>query len=181
MTRRSLFKLSCPVLLGALLAGCARRETTVTAGNRDQILYRGNASEPESLDPYLVRGAVEWTMVGGLFEGLVVPDLATLAPRPGVAERWEISADGRRYRFQLRAAAVWSDGTPLTAHDFEYGARRMLAPRLGSAHSENTLFFVQGAREYQAGRVTDWATPQPDGVRLLHVAAGGAEAGRARP
>ncbi|WP_414660133.1 peptide ABC transporter substrate-binding protein [Horticoccus sp. 23ND18S-11] len=141
----------------ALAAGCARRETQVAAGDRDQVLYRGNASEPESLDPYLVRGAVEWTIVGGLFEGLVTADMATLEPRPGVAERWEISADGLVYTFHLRANAAWSDGTPVTAGDFEYGARRLLAPRLGAAHAENNLFFVRGASDYQAGRIKDFA------------------------
>ncbi len=94
------------LLLGAaVLAGCGRRETRVVSGIRDQILYRGNATEPESLDPHLVRGAVEWTLVGSLFEGLVVPDQETLAPRPGVAERWEVSPDGLVYRFFLRGDA----------------------------------------------------------------------------
>ena len=69
-----------------------------------------------------------------------------------MAERWEISADGLTYTFRLRANAAWSDGTPVTARDFEYGARRLLAPRLGAAHAENNLFFVEGARDYQAGR-----------------------------
>jgi oligopeptide transport system substrate-binding protein len=146
------------LLAGVAGSGCGKGETRVAAGNREQVLYRGNASEPESLDPYLVRGAVEWTIVGGLFEGLVVPDVATLAPRPGVAERWEVAANGVRYLFHLRPNAVWSDGAPVTAHDFEYGARRMLAPRLGSAHSENTLLFVKGAKDYQAGRNSDWAS-----------------------
>lgn len=130
----------------------------MAAGDRDQIMYRGNASEPESLDPYLVRGAVEWTIVGGLFEGLVTPDMATLEPRPGVAETWEVSADGLQYTFHLRNTARWSDGSPVTARDFEYGARRLLAPRLGAAHAENNLFFVRGARDYQAGRTRDFAT-----------------------
>ena len=49
-------------------AGCARRESPVERGLREGILYRGNSSEPESLDPHLVRGAVEWTLVGSLFE-----------------------------------------------------------------------------------------------------------------
>jgi oligopeptide transport system substrate-binding protein len=142
----------------SVAAGCAKRETPVTIGNREQILYRGNTAEPESLDPYLVRGAMEWTIVGGLFEGLVTPDLATLAPRPGVAERWEVSDDGLTYTFHLRANATWSDGTPLTARDFEYGARRLLAPRLGASHAEANLFFVRGAREYQAGRNKDFST-----------------------
>jgi oligopeptide transport system substrate-binding protein len=142
----------------AMAAGCARREAPVAIGNREQILYRGNTSEPESLDPYLVRGAMEWTIVGGLFEGLVTPDLATLEPTPGVAERWEVSADGLTYTFHLRKNAAWSDGTPVTARDFEYGARRLLAPRLGASHAEANLFFVRGARDYQAGRTKDFAT-----------------------
>ena len=144
--------------------GCSRRKTAVAAGDRNQIIYRGNASEPESLDPYLVRGAVEWAIVGGLGEGLVAPDLATLEPRPGVAERWEITPDGLTYRFFLRRGVVWSDGSPLTARDCEDGARRMLAPRLGSAHPENNLFFVRGARDYQAGRSSDWRSV---GVKAL--------------
>lgn len=139
------------------LAGCARRESPVVQGNREGVLYRGNASEPESLDPYLVRGAVEWTIVGGLFEGLVVADMVTLEPKPGVAERWEVSADGLVYTFHLRANAKWSDGTAVTARDFEYGARRLLAPKLGASHAENNLFFVRGARDYQAGREKDFA------------------------
>jgi oligopeptide transport system substrate-binding protein len=149
------------VALGALAlaaAGCGRRETQVEAGNRDGILYRGNSTEPESLDPYLVRGQVEWTIVGGLFEGLVVPDTATLEPRPGVAESWTVSEDGLTYAFRLREGVKWSDGSPMTAEDFVFGARRMLSPKLGSSHAENNLFFVKGARDYQAGRSADFAT-----------------------
>jgi oligopeptide transport system substrate-binding protein len=155
------------VLLGIIvlgLAGCAKRETPVEAGIRDQILRRGNASEPESLDPHLVRGAVEWTIVGSLFEGLVIPDHHTLEPRPGVAESWTISPDGLTYRFTLRAAAKWSDGTTVGAEDFVYSAKRLLAPKLGAAHAENNLVFVKNARAYQAGRLSDFAAV---GVRAL--------------
>lgn len=150
--------LSLGLAVWVLAAGCTRHESPVAAGDRDQILYRGNASEPESLDPYLVRGAVEWTIVGGLFEALVSPDMATLEPRPGVAERWEVSADGLSYTFHLRANAAWSDGTPVTARDFEYGARRLLAPKFAASHAENNLFFVKGARDYQAGVSKDFST-----------------------
>jgi oligopeptide transport system substrate-binding protein len=101
---------------------------------------------------------VEWTIVGSLFEGLVVADMATLEPRPGVAERWEVSADGLTYTFHLRANVTWSDGTPVTARDFEYGARRLLAPKFAASHAENNLFFVRGARDYQAGKTKDFAT-----------------------
>ncbi|MBC8040591.1 MAG: peptide ABC transporter substrate-binding protein [Opitutaceae bacterium] len=152
------------IALSLVVGGCGRRETEVEAGNREGILYRGNSTEPESLDPYLVRGQVEWTIVGGLFEGLVVPDTATLEPRRGTAESWTISEDGLTYAFQLRDGVKWSDGSPLTAEDFVFSARRMLSPKLGSSHAENNLFFVKGARDYQAGRSTDFATV---GVRAV--------------
>ncbi len=137
-------------------AACAPRETPVQSGNREGVLYRGNATEPEALDPQLVRGQVEWTIVGGLFEGLVAPDPQTLESRPAVAERWEVSPDGLTYSFYLREDARWSDGVPVSAGDFVFSARRMLAPRLGSAQPEDNLFFVAGARDYHAGRTTEF-------------------------
>lgn len=151
-------RLTCILsILLAAGAGCAKRETPVQRGVREQILHRGNATEPESLDPHLVRGAVEWTLVGSLFEGLVVPDHRTLEPRPGAAERWTVSPDGLEYAFTLRDGAKWSDGSPVTAADFHYAARRLLAPKLAAAHAENNLFFVKNARAYQAGTLADFA------------------------
>lgn len=132
------------LLAAGMVGGCAPRETPVQKGIRDQILHRGNSTEPESLDPHLVRGAVEWRLVGSLFEGLT--DQQTLEPRPGGAERWSVSADGLTYTFHLRRDARWSDATAGTAEDFVYAARRLLAPRLGASHAENTLFFVKNAQ-----------------------------------
>jgi oligopeptide transport system substrate-binding protein len=140
-----------------MLSACGRREAPVERGIREGVLLRGNSSEPESLDPHLVRGAVEWTIVGSLFEGLVATDPETLAPVPAAAESWTVAADGKTYTFRLRDGLTWSDGFPLTAEDFVYGARRLLAPRLGASHAENNLFFVAGAREYQAGRTSDFS------------------------
>lgn len=147
-------------LLGALLCGgvgCAKKESPVDVGTREGIFYRGNSTEPESLDPHLVRGAVEWTIVGSLFEGLVEAAPDALVPRPAAAESWTISPDGMTYTFRLRAGLKWSDGRPLDASDFVRSARRLLSPRLAASHAENNLFFVRGARDYQAGRLTDFA------------------------
>ena len=46
-------------------------------------------------------------------EGLVLKDRKTLQPRPGMAESWEISDDGRVYTFKIRNNAKWSNGDPL--------------------------------------------------------------------
>lgn len=146
--------------------GCARRETAVERGNREGILYKGSGTEPESIDPHVVRGVTEWTIAAALFEGLVVPNPEKDAPAPGVAERWTVSADGLTYTFYLRAEARWSDGTALTAEDFAYAARRLLEPAMGSAHAEDTLLFVRGARDYQTGRTKDFSQV---GVRVVEA------------
>ncbi len=137
----------------------------------EQMLIKGNSTEPESLDPYLVRGAAEWTIIGALFEGLVVADPVTLEPAPGVADRWTVSADGLTYRFHIREDARWSDGSPLTAEDILYSARRILSPKLGSYQVEDTLAFVRNASAYQEGTVTDFGevgirSPEPGIVEM---------------
>ena len=55
---------------GFLASGCARRETPVQAGIRDQVLYLGNGSEPRDLDPHIVVSYNDFNIVLALFEGL---------------------------------------------------------------------------------------------------------------
>lgn len=76
---------------------------------------------------------------------------------PALAERWEISDDGLCYRFQLREGLRWSDGTPLTARDVEFGVRRNLDPER-PALSIGIYFVIEGAREYHLGQTTDAET-----------------------
>src|SRR5436190_16478329 len=86
------------LVLGALLlAGCGRRESEVQAATRAQTLLCATGGEPNDLDPHTINSPADYIIVPALFEGLVVGDPATLEPRPGVAERWEISPDGRVY------------------------------------------------------------------------------------
>lgn len=116
----------------------------------------GNGAEPSDIDPQTITGIPERNIVVTLFEGLTRVDPATLEPQPGVAERWEISADTLTYTFHLRAGLQWSDGHPLTAHDFVASFRRLLAPELGSDNAEN-LYHVVNAEAFHKGQITDFA------------------------
>jgi oligopeptide transport system substrate-binding protein len=105
-----------------------------------------NGTEPKTLDPGRATGEPEGRIVEALFEGLTSRDPATLAPAPGVAESWQMSPDGRRIEFELRAEARWSDGTPVTAHDFAFSWRRLLTP----AHGAEYAYLLYGVRHAEA-------------------------------
>lgn len=146
-----------------LLASCARRESPVSAGNRTQVLHLGNLSEPKDLDPHLVTGVTEHNVLSALFEGLIAEGPRDLRPAPGVAQRWDITPDGRTYRFHLRPDARWSNGDAVTADDFVFSYRRMLSPRLGAPYAY-MLFCIHNAEAYHRGRIQDFDRV---GVRAL--------------
>lgn len=108
--------------------------------------------EPETLDPSLAAEEASVTITRALFEGLLRPPLGNGPPRPAVAERYEVSEDGRRYVFHLRPNARWSDGKAVVAGDFLYSWRRALDPSTGSRNA--FLFYViEGAQDFHEGRV----------------------------
>lgn len=92
-----------------------------------QTLRTFNGSEPGSLDPHRVTGDWENRIVGDYLEGLMTED-ANATPILGQAESFTISEDGRVYTFVIRPDAMWSDGTPVTAQDFDYAFRRLFDP-----------------------------------------------------
>jgi oligopeptide transport system substrate-binding protein len=141
---------------GLVLSGCGQRETRVEHGIREQILHYGNGTEPQDLDPQVVTGVPEHRILSALFEGLVSAHPKTLEPEPGVAERWDISDDGRVYTFHLHENAKWSNGEPITARDFVRSYQRMLSPNLASAY-DYMLFYVVNAEEFNKGQVTDFS------------------------
>lgn len=145
-------------LAGLSLAGCVRPGGRVSQGNRDQILYLGNGSEPQDLDPQAVIGTIEARIMNALFEGLVSQDPKDLHPIPGVAQAWDISPDKCTYTFHLNKNARWSNGDALTSQDFLNSYRRILLPALGSQYAD--MFYVHtevvNAREFYEGKITDF-------------------------
>ena len=74
----------------------------VEIADREGMLRTGNGAEPAGLDPQVETGQPEHNVMMALFEGLVDPDPKDNSPVPGVAERWDISPDGKVYTFHLR-------------------------------------------------------------------------------
>ncbi len=66
------------------------------------------------------------------------------------AESVEVSDDGTVYTFHLRQDAKWSDGEPVTAHDYEYGWKRLVNPEYGYSYA-SFAYNIVGAEEYNQG------------------------------
>ncbi len=105
-----------------------------------------NGSEPKSLDPHKMTGVLEGRIADALFEGLTYRAHESLLPTPGAASSWEASPDGRRYVFHMRQGALWSDGRPVTAHDFVYSWKRLQEPLIASEYA----YLLHGIRHAEA-------------------------------
>ncbi|PHM36990.1 ABC transporter substrate-binding protein [Xenorhabdus innexi] len=91
-----------------------------------QEIVRQSLSEPASLDVHKVSSDTEFDIIHDFFDGLVYTDRqGNIEPR--LAERWETN-DNQTWVFHLRKGIKWSDGSPITAHDFVFSWRRLVAP-----------------------------------------------------
>ncbi|MGD9157070.1 MAG: peptide ABC transporter substrate-binding protein [Desulfobacteraceae bacterium] len=117
------------------------------------VIYN-NKSEPETIDPSLYTGHPDATIIIQLFEGLISFHPQTLKPIPGVAERWEVSEDGKEYTFHLRKNAKWSDGKPVTAEDFRYSFVRLLDPKTAARYAYQG-YYIKNGEKFNKGIITD--------------------------
>ena len=95
------------------------------------VLKINLASEPAKVDPALNSSVDGACLAVNMFEGLYTYD-AEGQLQPALAENTEVSEDGLTYTFTLRDGLKWSDGTDLTAKDFEYSWKRAAAPETGA-------------------------------------------------
>lgn len=154
MTR--LFLPLAAVLLLVLAPACKRSDNRVNTGDRNQTIHIGNLAEPAELDPQRITTITDAQIVICLTEGLTAMHPKDAHPIPGVAERWENSADNLTWTFHLRPDARWSTGDPVTAHDFAFSYRRMLSPAFAAEYA-SLLYCLRGAEAFNTGKLTDFA------------------------
>jgi oligopeptide transport system substrate-binding protein len=137
--------ISC-LLVG--LWGCGEPTSRAVSG---QVLRRGLAGEPSTLDPAEAADNFSFQVLQELYEGLTI-ESATGQVLPGVASSWEVDQTGTEYTFHLRDGARWSNGKPVRAQEFVFAWRRVLDPTRGSQVSDD-LRLIEGAPEIIAGRL----------------------------
>ncbi len=98
----------------------------------ENVLYWNVGSDPKTIDPCLNSASDGGNIINNTFEGLVREVGGEVLP--GIAESWEMSEDGKTITFKLRESK-WSDGSPLTAKDFEYAWKRGMDPATASEYA----------------------------------------------
>jgi ABC-type transport system substrate-binding protein len=129
---------------------------------------RQSAKDPvTSLDPAFAADEVSLWAIHPMVDTLVdfEPGGTQLIPR--LAERWELSPDGRVYRFWLRAGLRYADGSPITAADLEHAIERPLS--LPDSPFAQLLEGVEGAPDVIARRRPDCPGVRAIGERELEI------------
>ena len=107
------------------------------------------STEPPQLDSTRATDMVSGQILGHVMEGLVRYDEFNRIV-PGVAERWEIGES--EAVFHLREDSRWSDGSPVTAHDFVFAWRKALEPATASQYAF-ILYPIKNARAVNEGEL----------------------------
>jgi oligopeptide transport system substrate-binding protein len=118
------------------------------------------SSEPPNLNSLVSTDQISNFVLSHVMEGLLQYDERNQLA-PGVAERWQLREDGAT--FWLRRDARWSDGRPVTAHDFVFAWRAAVAPATASPYA-SALFPIANAERVNRGELP----PSALGVRAVY-------------
>ena len=113
----------------------------------DADLIIASEDEIKTLDPQRMSWLHDMRLAYALYEGLTRWNTNDFTIEPAIAQSWNSSEDGLLWRFHIDPQARWSNGTPVTAHDFVWSWQRLLLPDTAADYSD-LLFPVQGAEEF---------------------------------
>ena len=131
-------KLFSSIIVGALCiaasSGCSKKSDGNNSDHPKDLIRIDVGSEVPTLDPTLSEDTSSSRIAYDLFAGLVDFDQHNNVI-PGMAEKWDISPDGKTYTFHLRQGLKFSDGSPISAKDFVYTFRRLVDPKVASPYN----------------------------------------------
>ncbi|MED1799126.1 peptide ABC transporter substrate-binding protein [Brevibacillus porteri] len=166
--KKNMFALvSSIAVLGTALAGCGggqpaaappaggtpatpapSQPATPAAEKKPQVLKMNLHSEPPTTDPGLAEDTTSGAIILATFDGLTRIGTDD-KPHEAAAESYKVSDDKLTYTFKIREAK-WSNGDPVTAHDFEYAWKRALDPKTASNYAYQ-LYYVKNGEKANKG------------------------------
>lgn len=141
------------VLLLCFLAACNGGTPDPEPREAEPFDLRVAVTDPGSLDPALAQSRPALLVLKQICDPLVSHDQRSGELKPGLAQSWTISDDGKTVRFQLRQGVKFSNGRDLVADDFVYSLTRLADPKTRSPH-HHLLDKVAGYPELRAGTST---------------------------
>jgi oligopeptide transport system substrate-binding protein len=148
---------TAPTATAAAPVAAASAPTATTASAAAGAVLHRPSEEPLNYDLGLVGGGIGIEMANLMFEGLTFFDWETKTVIPAAASKWDVSDDQLTYTFHLLPGLTWNDGSPLTAHDFEYAIKRNLDPVLGGTLT-SYMYPIKGAEDYNRKKNPDVST-----------------------
>src|SRR5450756_811298 len=140
--RKALSFVLISVFLVVVLLGTVSCKTS--KGGLQELTYNLGA-EPTTIEPGLSVSVGEGIVESQVFDGLTRLD-NKLVRQPAIAKSWTSAKEGKTYVFTLRDA-LWTNGTPVTAYDFEYAWKRVLSPELAAQYATQ-LYYVYGGEAF---------------------------------
>ena len=150
------------VCVAALLVLAAVIWASIFESQKPADFSLQSGTDPKTLDPARATGNIESRLIFALFDGLLQmlpegdPDpetgLQPMTAQPAMAESFEVTDEGRTYTFKIRDGVRWTDGTPITSHDFAWSWQRMLHPATACEYTFQ-LYGVPFAEKYATAKV----------------------------
>ena len=117
-----------------------------------QHIVINNGAEPQSFDPQKLKVYLNPTLLINYLKASVTSDSEGKL-QPGVAESWENTPDFKTWTFHLRKDAKWSNGDPVTAHDFVFAWRRLVDPATAAPYASYLSYLqVENAQDIIDGK-----------------------------
>lgn len=123
---------------------------------------------PETLDPALNSAVDGANTIITIFEPLLLID-ENNEVIPGQAESYTVSDDGLTWTFTMKDGLKWSDGSDLTAKDFEYSFKRLADPATAAPYAQTAVGMIAGFAEAQGNPDADGnqtTDPNPDALQV---------------
>ncbi len=167
MKKRLVTLLTLMLVMSSFLVACSGSGTENTSSNSNsdsknnsntesdepkaQVLNLLEGSEIPSIDSTLATDSVSFDVMNNVFEGLYRLGEGDEAVLGMAAEEPTVSEDGKTYTFKIRDAQ-WSNGEPVTAHDFEYAWKKALNPETGAEYAY-IMYDLKNASKVNSGEL----------------------------
>lgn len=136
------------ILILLFCTSCLPEKPTV---DKKKEIRVSTDSEPKTFDPRLVRDLLDTTYIQMFYEGLMRGEEGGKL-MPALAEKVTISPDQKKYTFHIRLSE-WSDGQPVTAHDFAETWKSVLDPSFPAPNAYQ-LYVIKGAKAAKEGQIS---------------------------